>query len=72
MPLYVYTCPNGHTVDLIQSVEERHNAPPCDCGAATTLEIQVSSFDPDMGLDPDFPTASDRWAKTHWKAAKGK
>lgn len=73
MPLYHYKCPDGHGMDDIRKVAERHDAPNCDtCGKPTTLEIQTSEFDPDMGLDPDFPTASDRWAKTHWRAAKGK
>lgn len=72
MPLYVYECPKGHTVEALRKVEQRHDLMLCECGEPTRLQVQVAAFDPDMGLDPGFPTAYDRWAKTHSRAAKGK
>lgn len=73
MPLYVYTCPKGHVIDLFRPVANRHDAVNCEvCNDPATLEVQTSIFDPKMGVDPGFPTAWDRWAKTHERAAKGK
>jgi len=73
MPLYHYKCEKGHGTDDMRKVDERNDAPPCGlCGGPTTLEIQTSAFDPKMGLDSGFPSAYDKWAKVHSRAAKGK
>lgn len=73
MPLYHYRCEDGHGMDDIRKVEERHDAPTCYlCGKPTVLEIQTAVFDPRMGLDPAFPTMQDKWAKARYRASKGK
>lgn len=73
MPLYVYACPKGHVSDTIRRVAERHDLFPCpDCGATTELQVQTAAFDPKMGCDPGFPTAYEKWAKVHSKAAREK
>jgi len=73
MPLYLYRCPDGHSTEDLRKVDERHDPRPCGlCGKTATLEVQVAAFDPRMGLDAGFPTAYDRWAKSHARDAKGK
>lgn len=73
MPLYTYACAGEHTMDLIRKVDERHEPVVCEeCGKTMTLEVQTSVFDPRMGLDPSFPSAYDKWAKTRTKAGKGR
>lgn len=73
MPLYVYECKNAHLTDIIRPVEERHTPTLCEkCFQPATLVVQTAAFDPKMGLDAGFPTAYERWAKTHARAARGK
>lgn len=44
---------------------------PCpDCGTAGVRLISCPRLDPRMGLDPDFPTAYDNWAKRQTIKAK--
>lgn len=73
MPLYVYRCPKGHSTEVLRSVESRADPIHCEkCERQAELEIQTSVFDPRMGCDSGFPTAYDKWAKTHSRNAKDK
>lgn len=73
MPLYVYECKNGHATEHIRRVDDRHSPTTCDeCSQPATLAVQTAAFDPKMGLDSGFPTAYERWAKTHSRASRGK
>jgi putative FmdB family regulatory protein len=43
----------------------------CKCGSSeTTRLIGAPRIDPRLGLDPDFATMSDKWAKTRYQRAK--
>lgn len=73
MPLYVYECTScGRKTEDMRKVEERHDPAECYfCGNAAQLAVQPVAFDyAKMGTDPGFPTANDRWAKSHTRDAR--
>lgn len=50
MPMYAYLCPDcGETEDLYNTIDDRHKAPVCACGADTKLSIQPTQIAPVLG-----------------------
>lgn len=72
MPLYDYKCSCGNKFAAINTVEYRELAPCPACGEAAKHTISPVNFDPKMGLDPDFATFSDKWAKKQRRKGSGK
>lgn len=73
MPLYPYECSNGHETEILRTVSTRNDEVVCEeCGQPSRLVIGTTHIDPRLGLDPDFPTMSDKWANTRYRAAKEK
>ena len=73
MPYYDYRCRQcdvkfEELTPVSQCTEDR----PCpDCGGDGARIISPVHFDGKMGLDPDFSTFSDRWAKNVTKRHQG-
>jgi putative FmdB family regulatory protein len=74
MPLYDYRCRQCN-----EKFEAAAKIADCDadqphegCGGSGKRIISAVHFDGKMGLDPDFATFSDKWAKQHEKRATGK
>lgn len=67
MPIFEYKCAACDAVREILCLREpRVATAPCKCGAQATYQISAPHFDPRMGINADaFPTAGDRWARTH-------
>lgn len=66
MPIYKYKCDCGQKFESWRSVSDRKNSV-CVCGKRATLRVTAPHFH----LDPvsgDFPTSTDRWARSHEKA----
>lgn len=72
MPLYKYRCECGKEFEAIKAIEDREEAMCFACGGKGTHAITTVGFDPKMGLDPAFPTANAKWARTRERAARGK
>lgn len=72
MPLYEYNCSCGEVYDTLSSVANRESNPCPKCGLTGKPTIGPSHFDYRMGVDPDFPTMADRWAKLQRAKASGK
>jgi len=47
-----------------------HEQPCPECGAVAKRTISAPHFDPKMGLDSDFGTFSDKWARTNKQKTK--
>jgi putative FmdB family regulatory protein len=71
MPLYQYKClVCDEQFEAMQPMADRKEHP-CPCGGSGRQQITPVRFDDAaMGRDPAFPTAYDKWAKRHEKAAK--
>lgn len=54
--------------DMVKS--DVYEAPCPECGAQAKRLISCPRLDPKMGLDPDFPTAYDAWAKSKTQKTK--
>ena len=48
--------------DALAKMDVKVHACP-ECGADSKRLISAPQFDPKMGLDPDFPKASNKWAR---------
>lgn len=73
MPMYEYKCPECETqFEKLQRVAERKSAPCPECGQPGKQQLTTASFDPRMGLDPDFSTAWDKWGKSMEGRTSGK
>lgn len=72
MPLYQYECSCGHTFEELAKVEERESVPCPKCGVTGKPTIAPAHFDYRMGVDLDFPTMADKWAKLQRQKASGK
>lgn len=47
MPLYDYTCPDGHTTTRLVRFDERDEAWTCGCGQPTEREFPMPHVPPD-------------------------
>ena len=72
MPLYDYRCDCGNVFTAMNKVDERETAVCPDCNKPAKHIISPVNFDPKMGLDPDFATFSDKWAKKQRSKGSGK
>ena len=72
MPLYEYFCKNcNERFDDFRTVDKRHSAKCEKCNKMAKKVLSVVRIDyAGMGVSPDFPTAWDKWDKTHRKEAK--
>ena len=70
MPLYKYSCQCGEEFEELHSVSDRQTSTCHKCGEPAKLVITTVYFDGKMGLDPDFRTFSDKWAKKRVQRAK--
>lgn len=60
--LFDFECPDGHQFEELISSEER--SAPCKCGKEGVRQISNVRLDwRAMGVDPDFSTCADKWAK---------
>ena len=70
MPLYKYSCECGEQFEELHSVADRHTSICPKCGASAKQEITAVHFDGRMGLDPDFTTFADKWARKRVQRSK--
>jgi putative FmdB family regulatory protein len=65
--LYSYSCPScEQDFDEFAPLAECSRAAPCpSCGGFSPRKITFPTIDPRLGVDPDFPTLADKWARTH-------
>ena len=71
--MYQYECSNcEERFEALRPMSERKSAPCRQCSQAGTQVITTVSFDPKMGLDPDFATFYSKWGKTRTALATGK
>jgi putative FmdB family regulatory protein len=72
MPTYSYRCSScQHEFDELKPVAERktHDCPLCGAvGNQRITPVRIDYYN--MGLDPAFPTAYDRWGKTQTEKAR--
>ena len=66
--LYDWKCQHGHKFEQMAKMYVRETDCP-HCGASAKRLISTPRLDPRMGLDPDFPGAYDKWAKTRRQRA---
>lgn len=72
MPLYDYHCDNcGETFDEFRSMDQRKYCKCVKCGKRARKLPSVARLDYyNMGVDPDLPTAIDKWDKMHRAEAR--
>lgn len=70
MILYDFRCNSCETrFDEFARIDD--TVIPCpECGQDARRLISTPRFDPKMGLDPDFATLSDKWAKRKEASAR--
>lgn len=68
--MFDFECDKGHQFeDLVKSDVEELNCP--ECGSNAKRQISVVRLDwRNMGLDPGFPSAQDKWAKAQEQAKR--
>lgn len=60
--LFDFECPQGHVFEELVPSEDHHC--PCNCGQMAVRMISGTRLDwRNMGVDPDFSTCADKWAK---------
>ena len=69
MPIFEYKCENGHRFEKMTTIAKREEPQICDCGVVGKFVISCPTIALD-GTDPGFPSAYDKWAKTHEEQAK--
>lgn len=69
MQIYQYNCTECGEFEAMSNVADRKNMKCLDCGITATQIMTPINFDAKLGLDPDFPTFSSKWAKRHRNAA---
>lgn len=72
MPVYVYRCPEGHVHEELKPIAKRAKDKCPECGRMADQFITPVHLDWNSGLDPDFPTFADKWAKIQTKKNLGK
>lgn len=72
MPLYDYHCDNcGETFDEFRPMDQRHKCKCVKCGKQARKLPNIARLDYyNMGVDPDLPTAIQKWDKMHRKEAR--
>jgi hypothetical protein len=61
--LFDFECDDGHQFEeLVQPNVTRIKCPTCSVGASRLISVPNIAYRL-MGVDPDFPTAGDKWAK---------
>ena len=65
--IYEYQCPQGHVTEHVSKYEQRTTSLQCiHCGLEAKYKISAPHIDYyHMGVDPNFGTASDKWADMH-------
>ncbi len=67
--LFDFECPDGHIFEELVPSEEK--TCPCKCGKEAIRQIGCVRIDwRAMGVDPDFPTCADKWAKMQERKAR--
>lgn len=62
--MYEWRCKDcSHKYDELAKSDVKVGVCP-ECGAESKRLISTPNFDPKMGLDPDFSTFGDKWART--------
>ena len=71
MPIYSYTCPQGHLTEQMTKYETRTTSLKCICGLESEYIISAPKIDYyHMGIDArGNPTAGRKWADMHLQKA---
>lgn len=68
--MFDFLCDNGHSFEeLVQPDHKEINCPTCQARAWRQISPVRSDWRT-MGLDPGFPSASDKWAKMQEQKAR--
>lgn len=72
MPIYKYTCPEGHEHYELKSIKDRELDECPECGATASLEIVPVHLDYlHCGVDTGLPTAAGKWDKMQRRKHSG-
>jgi hypothetical protein len=70
--LFDFECENGHVFEeLVQPDIHEHECPSCKATGIRQISTVRLNWR-EMGIDPDFPTCADKWAKMQEKKARVK
>lgn len=73
MPTYSYECAKGHVHEEFKKVSERHENRCPQCGETAKIVVTTAAhLDWNMGVDPGFPTAYERWGRIQAQKNRGK
>lgn len=68
--LFKFQCEKGHSNDLFVDTTIKEVECP-DCGEQASRKLTPPHFPLRQGVDPDMPTAADKWNKIHRKLGSG-